>query len=105
MTGTRCAQGIMKVYSRPSVPLLDFLIPAFPTATISRSFASTSKCASRIGSAPLSLPAEVNLRILEAPKQKKLISRVEPPRILEIEGPLGGWSAEKVNGEIFLMHI
>lgn len=75
--------------SRQNFYLPDFLIPAFSQRRTARSFASTSKRASRIGSAPLSLPREVNLRILEPPKQKKLVTRVEPPRILEVEGPLG----------------
>ena len=97
MSSIRCTQRLLKSYTRPSIALPEFLIPAFSTNAASRSFATTSRCASRIGSAPLSLPAEVNLRILEPPIQKKLVSRMEPPRILEIEGPLGWLGRARFN--------
>ena len=74
---------------RGAIPLpLDFLVPAVSVRTTVRSFSRTSKCDSRVGSAPLSIPPEVNMRILDPPKQK-IISRSQPPKVVEVEGPLG----------------
>ena len=73
-----------------STALPTFLPPASSYISFAKPFSSTSRCRSRIGSAPLSLPAEVNLRILESPPQRKTnITRIEPPRTVEVEGPLG----------------
>ena len=89
MTATRSRAGLLKVLQRPIVSLPDFLVPAI-ASSLSQPFSTSSRCASRVGSAPLSLPAEVNLRLLELPtRRKRTVTRVEPPRVLEIAGPLG----------------
>jgi len=77
--------------ARPSV-LPDFLLPAFVVVSATRPFSCSSQCRSRIGNAPVSLPAEVNLRLLEPPVKRKGASRIEPPQIIEVEGPLGKMS-------------
>ncbi|MCJ1224390.1 hypothetical protein MMC12_001035 [Toensbergia leucococca] len=81
----------------PSASLPDFLIPAFLTPK--HAFSTTTPRASRIGKTVLSLPPEVNLRFLEPLKsrRKATVQRVEPPRIVEVEGPLGKMSMNLPN--------
>ncbi len=53
-------------------------------------FSTTPPCASRIGRAQISLPPDVTLRIIEPPvRPQQLLTRVEVPRVVEVEGPLG----------------
>ena len=79
--------------------LPDFLVPALSSPHTSRPFSSTSRCRSRIGSAPLSLPQGVHLVILDPPaKRKKEITTIKPPKTVEIVGPLGTSDSEQ-NGE------
>ena len=79
-----------KSFNSSIVSIPDFLLPAFANHLSLRSFSSTTKWASRIGSAPISLPPEVNLRFLEPPSSKRnIVRRIAPPRTLEVEGPLG----------------
>ena len=74
----------------PPSQLPDFLVPALSSPHSFRPLSSTARCRSRIGSAPLSLPEGVDLRLLETPvKQGKAISMTEPPKTVEITGPLG----------------
>ncbi|KAL9603798.1 MAG: hypothetical protein Q9219_000907 [cf. Caloplaca sp. 3 TL-2023] len=68
--------------------LLDFLLPAFQNAS-NRPFSSSSPRASRIGAAPIAIPPEVNLRLLEPPKRKGPATRIQRPKTVEVEGPLG----------------
>jgi len=77
----------VEVTQPTSVP--DFLLPAFAQLGPRRNFSSSLRCRSRIGGAPLSIPPEVNLRLLEPPPKRKTVSRVEPLQIIEVEGPLG----------------
>lgn len=75
-----------------STLLPDFLVPALCPQYDSRHFSSTSRTRSRIGSAPLSLPQGVDLRFLEPPaKRRQNITTTEPPKTVEIIGPLGMW--------------
>lgn len=76
---------------RPAATIPDFLLPAFCGARTPRPFSSSSQCASRIGAATITLPPEVNLRLLEPPTSKRRASivRTEPPKMVEVEGPLG----------------
>jgi len=84
---TRCLRAASRA---PSISHPDLLRPALCSPSSSKSFSSTSRCRSRIGGAPLSLPAEVNLRILEPPPQRnKAVTRVQLPKTVEVEGPLG----------------
>ncbi|KAI4272640.1 MAG: hypothetical protein L6R35_006470 [Caloplaca aegaea] len=77
-------------------PLHDFLIPAFQIlpASTNRSFSHSAPRASRVGAATIAVPPDVNLRLLDPPKRKGIITRVEPPQIIEIEGPLGKASVQ-----------
>ncbi|KAI9886089.1 MAG: hypothetical protein M1823_002107 [Watsoniomyces obsoletus] len=56
-----------------------------------RLFSSSASYASRIGRAPVSIPAEVNLRIIDPTTSGKRLqrSRIPPTPVVEIEGPLG----------------
>ncbi|KAL8763288.1 MAG: hypothetical protein Q9184_000844 [Pyrenodesmia sp. 2 TL-2023] len=44
--------------------------------------------------APIAVPPDVNLRLLDPPKRRGAVYRVEPPRTIEIEGPLGKASVQ-----------
>ncbi len=81
---------LLAAHRRAAVLLPDFLLPAFSSPRTSKSFSSTSKCRSRIGSEPLSLPPNVDLQILEPLVQKnRSVALTERPKIVEIKGPLG----------------
>lgn len=76
-------------YEASILPSKNSLSPV-PTRSLASPFSSSSQCRSRVGGAPLSLPAEVNLRILELPAlRSKDITGAEPPKTVEVEGPLG----------------
>ena len=68
----------------------DFLLPAFANSPV-RSFQNTSRCSSRIGAAPLSVPPEVNLKLLTPAQSKRdtAVRRTAPSQTVEIVGPLG----------------
>lgn len=73
-----------------SALLPDFLAPAFSSVLKTRSFSTTKKHQSKVGASPLSLPLDVNIRILEPPKRRKtIITRNEPSKMVEVEGPRG----------------
>ncbi|KAI4129929.1 MAG: hypothetical protein LQ338_002014 [Usnochroma carphineum] len=77
-------------------PLLDFLVPAFqihPLPT-SRPFSHSAAQASRVGAAAIAVPPDVNLRLLEPPKRRGPVTRVQPPKTIEVEGPLGKASVQ-----------
>ncbi|KAI4109833.1 MAG: hypothetical protein LQ339_001617 [Xanthoria mediterranea] len=80
-----------KLLRQPVVALPDFLIPSFQNhfSRARRSFASSAPRPSRVGKAAIALPPDVNLRLLDPPRRKGAITRVEPPKTVEIEGPLG----------------
>lgn len=81
---------LFKTYAIHCSTLPDFLVPALCATSKLRFFSSTSRCSSRIGSAPLSLPTEVNLRVLEPPAQRRTaVTKAEQQRTVEVEGPLG----------------
>ena len=74
-----------------TISLPDFLVPALATPSPCRGFASSAKCRSRIGAAPLSIPPEVEVTLLPPPRSKSGVAmrRVAPPQKVEIKGPLG----------------
>lgn len=81
---------------RPRQPCLLFLLPhpehsspPFSPSSLPRPFSNSSPCSSRTGATPISVPAEVQLRLLP-PKTRKVITRIQPNQVLEVEGPLGG---------------
>ena len=86
-SSSRALRSVFATHNTRELTLPAFLAPAFANSH----FSTSSKCHSKIGRAPLSLPPEVTFRILEPPpsKQGRNISRTEPPRKVEIEGPLG----------------
>lgn len=69
---------------------LSSAFPKRPPPSSARHFSQTSPCSSRTGATPVSVPAEVHLR-LRPPKPRKVITRIQPNQILEVEGPLGGF--------------
>lgn len=77
-----------KLLRQTSLQLPEFLIPAFASARV-RPFSITPPCASRIGEAPLSLPSDVKLTIVEPQQRSKQVTRIEPLRTVEIHGKLG----------------
>ncbi|KAL3422007.1 54S ribosomal protein L6 [Phlyctema vagabunda] len=89
MLSTTRAKGLGRAFaSSSSVSIPSFLLPAFPTVA-SRSFSASATRASHIGSAPLSIPPEVNFNIVQPPPRrsgKKLIAALP---VVEVEGPLG----------------
>ncbi|KAL8940850.1 MAG: hypothetical protein Q9216_002602 [Gyalolechia sp. 2 TL-2023] len=76
--------------------LPDFLLPAFQphSRSINRPFTTSSPHASRVGAASITVPPEVNLRLLEPPKRRGPITRIVPPKVIEIQGPLGKAAVE-----------
>ncbi|KAL8756433.1 MAG: hypothetical protein Q9199_002948 [Rusavskia elegans] len=85
-----------KLLKQPVVALPDFLIPSFQNHCLRtrRFFASSAPRPSRVGAAPIALPPDVNLRLLDSPKRRGAVTRVEPPKTVEIEGPLGKASVQ-----------
>lgn len=74
-----------------------FLVPAFALPQHHAHFTTSSRCRSKIGRAPLSLPHEVTFRIFDAPpvrQARSSISRSEPSKQIEIQGPLGTMSLQ-----------
>ncbi|KAI4242994.1 MAG: hypothetical protein L6R40_003685 [Gallowayella cf. fulva] len=79
-----------------AVLLPDYLVPALQAIppTRPRSFTTSAPHASRVGREPIALPRDVNLRLLDPPKRRGAVTRVEPPKTIEIEGPLGKASVQ-----------
>ncbi|KAI4247631.1 MAG: hypothetical protein L6R42_009570 [Xanthoria sp. 1 TBL-2021] len=92
MVITKCG----KLLKQPVVALPDFLISSFQNHSLRtrRSFASSAPRPSRVGAAPIALPPDVNLRLLDPPRMRGAVTRVEPPKTVEIEGPLGKASVQ-----------
>ncbi|KAL8799159.1 MAG: hypothetical protein Q9182_006096 [Xanthomendoza sp. 2 TL-2023] len=88
MAMTKCGKLKLVVQAKQMIfSLPDFLVPAFQTAPSSaRRFATSPPQSSRVGAAPIAIPPDVNLRLLDPPKRKGAITRVEPPKTIEIEG-------------------
>lgn len=93
---SRAFRSLLTPNTTQEITLPTFLVPAFARPQASAHFSSSSRCRSKIGRAPLSLPPEVTFRIFDAPpvKQGRSISRTEPSRKVEIEGPLGKMSLD-----------
>jgi large subunit ribosomal protein L6 len=88
----RCAQRVAaSLHPTESIPT--FLLPALQRTTASRPFSSTAPCASKIGSAPLSVPPGVTFNVV-APSAKGRGSRVQAMSTVHIKGPLGELSME-----------
>ena len=81
---------LLAAYQRAALLLPEFLVPSLASTRTSKTFSTAFRCRSRIGSAPLSLPAEVELEILEpALQRKKEVTKTELPRTVQVKGPLG----------------
>jgi hypothetical protein len=78
------------------ITLPAFLVPAFALPKTHAPFSTSSQYQSKIGRAPLSLPPDVTFRIFDSAlvKQTRAISRSEPSRRIEVEGPLGKMSLD-----------
>ena len=87
---------IARHMSSRATSLPDFLVPAFARPVQHRAFTSSAQCKSRIGAAPLSIPPEVQVTVLEPKNSRRNVRlrREAPPRTCEVKGPLG----------YFLMH-
>lgn len=98
MTTRRCMrspQAIWQTFTSASIAheasIPSFLVPALARQPQAAHFSTSVKRCSKIGKAPLSLPPEVTLRILEppAPRRDGGISRTQPLSTVEVKGPLG----------------
>lgn len=82
----RCAHHLTATSS--TIPA--FLLPAFqPPTAAARTFATTSPCQSKIGSAPLSIPPEVSFKVLPPSARAARGSRAQATKTVKIKGPLG----------------
>jgi hypothetical protein len=77
--GLRC---LATVSNNAPESISTFLLPAC------RSFATTSPCQSKIGSAPLSIPPGVTFKIIRPPARARA-ARVQAMSTVQIKGPLG----------------
>ncbi|PSN73706.1 mitochondrial 54S ribosomal protein YmL16 [Corynespora cassiicola Philippines] len=89
----RCAQGIAAASIQPSESIPTFLLPAF-RSTRPRTFATTTPCQSKIGSAPLSVPPGVTFNILPPSSRGAKGSRSQAMPVVHVKGPLGELSME-----------
>lgn len=88
-----CAQRIASASIPASDSIPTFLLPAFHYPAPSRSFATTSPCLSKIGSAPLSIPPEVTFKVVPPPTRARG-SRTQSMSTVHIKGPLGELSMD-----------
>ncbi|KAI7969968.1 hypothetical protein EIK77_000364 [Talaromyces pinophilus] len=71
-----------------SVPT--FLVPALSQPLRTQSFSTTSAARSRIGGAPVSIPPEVNLSLIDLPQTNVRGKAKDAPKMaVEVNGPLG----------------
>lgn len=71
-----------------SVPT--FLVPALSQPSRTQCFSTTSAARSRVGGAPVSIPPEVNLRLVDLPQTQVRGKSKEAAKIaVEVNGPLG----------------
>ena len=95
---TRALRSVFATAKTKQLFLPAFLVPACASNPPPQKahFSTSTKHNSKIGRAPLSLPPEVTFRILEPKhvKQGRNISRSEPSRTVEIQGPLGKMAME-----------
>lgn len=90
----RCVSAVSNLQCS-EVIIPSFLLPAFqPAPQRSAAFSTSSSCRSKIGRAPLSIPPDVNFRILEPPPVKagSRVGRTQPGPTVEVEGPKGRMS-------------
>ncbi|KAF2874499.1 mitochondrial 54S ribosomal protein YmL16 [Massariosphaeria phaeospora] len=88
----RCLQSAASTPIALSASIPTFLLPAFHTPA-PRTFATTSPCHSKIGSAPLSLPPDVSFKIIVPPASGRG-ARVQPMSTVQVKGPLGELSMQ-----------
>ena len=86
----RCALALANSSSPAADSIPTFLLPRFASP---RSFTSSARCNSKIGSLPLSVPPGVELNIV-APKGAVKGARAMSARTAHIKGPLGELSLE-----------
>ena len=95
----RALRSVLTPSTSHNVTIPAFLVPSLAQPELPRQnarFSTTPRNRSKIGRAPLSVPPEVTFRILETPQPKQIrnISRSEPSRKVEIQGPLGMMSLD-----------
>ena len=86
----RCALALANSSSPAADSIPTFLLPRFAAP---RSFTSSARCNSKIGSLPLSVPPGVEINII-APKGAVKGARAISARTAHIKGPLGELSLE-----------
>ncbi|KAI4156842.1 MAG: hypothetical protein L6R39_000974 [Caloplaca ligustica] len=97
MAAATCKRRWLTTQVQSAVSTLpDFLLPAFPVfpRSSTRSFSNSALRSSRVGAAAIAVPPDVNLRLVEPPKRRGPVTRVEPPKTIEVEGPLGKASVQ-----------
>ncbi|KAH8704916.1 putative mitochondrial 54S ribosomal protein YmL16 [Talaromyces proteolyticus] len=85
----RCLMQLMREPVRTgTVPT--FLVPALSHPLRSQCFSTTSAVKSRVGSSPVSIPPEVDLKFIDLPQTQTRDRSKEIPKIaIEVNGPLG----------------
>lgn len=93
-SSSRALRAVFKTHSPIEVTLPAFLIPALTTKPHTTHFSTTSRCRSKIGKMPLSLPPDVTFSVLEQRPKKgaRSMSSAQPGSMVEITGPLGKMS-------------
>lgn len=81
----RCAQAVAKCTSPATDSIPTFLLPRFAAP---RTFTTTARCESKIGSLPLSVPPEVTFSVLP-PKAAAKGARAQSMSTVHVKGPLG----------------
>ncbi|KAI9809571.1 MAG: hypothetical protein M1825_000003 [Sarcosagium campestre] len=86
-----CFRAVKYPSTASTAPILPFLVPSFQHSSTTRSFTASTRCSSQIGRAPLAIPPEVTLRIIEPPEPKKhaRVMRDRPFSTIEVHGPRG----------------
>lgn len=87
----RCAQAIVKSTSTASDSIPTFLLPRFAAP---RTFTTTARCESKIGSLPLSVPPGVTFSVIPSKAAGAKGARTQSTSTVHVKGPLGELSME-----------
>lgn len=93
----RSSRAISTAWTPRDVTLPAFLVPAFAQRSRQTSaFSTSSRCASKVGRAPLSLPPDVTFQIHQTPPPKagRQVSRTQVGSTVNVKGPLGEMSMQ-----------
>jgi len=95
----RCARQLLREpFQRRSLPL--FLTPAFSPSP-AQCFSTTSPMKSRVGGAPISVPPEVTLSLVDLPKTLVRARGKDVPKLAaHIKGPKGSFRIAPTSDEL-----